>query len=377
MNISSFKKKIRQNKGLYVLLKIPYFPISFYKKMKNRKETMEIIDEAYSELEKIDIKQHNIFYFGIPRHLNLGDMAQTYCTKKWIKQNYNEANIYCFNTVPLLSKRFLINLSQKVKASDIIFIQSGYCSHELHPDHKMHKNVVKTFQNNKIVILPQTVNIQSGKELKSTSEIYNKHNHLLFLARDEISYKMVVNSFSNTNVLAYPDIVTILIGKTNVSEKRNGILLCFRNDFEKLYDDKQVDLLEAKFVPIVGRVERKDTTITGYSYHEFYNGFDNILKETLEFFSCFNVVITDRYHGTIFSVVANTPVIVVSSNDHKVKSGVDWFKKAGFNSVFYAENFEEAFSIACHIIKKNVEYRNNSYFDENFYAKLKSIINKL
>lgn len=42
--------------------------------------------------------------------------------------------------------------------------------------------------------------------------------------------------------------------------------------------------------------------------------------------SHYKVVITDRYHGTIFSLIANTPVIIIKSTDHKVTTGADWFK---------------------------------------------------
>ena len=29
-----------------------------------------------------------ILYFGIPMHTNLGDQAQKYCIRKWLKENY-------------------------------------------------------------------------------------------------------------------------------------------------------------------------------------------------------------------------------------------------------------------------------------------------
>lgn len=38
------------------------------------------------------------------------------------------------------------------------------------------------------------------------------------------------------------------------------------------------------------------------------------------------LVITDRYHGLIFSVITHTPVIVFKSFDTKISSGVKWFK---------------------------------------------------
>ena len=105
----------------------------------------------------------------------------------------------------------------------------------------MHKAVVQLFSNNKIIFMPQTVNITTDAELNRTAKIFGSHAHLLFfLARDRISYEMVERIFvsSGVNLLLYPDIVNILVGADAFQaggDSRNGVLMVIRNDSEKYY----------------------------------------------------------------------------------------------------------------------------------------------
>src|SRR5690606_39434039 len=46
-----------------------------------------------------------------------------------------------------------------------------------------------------------------------------------------------------------------------------------------------------------------------------------VIEEFLQNIKRHKLVITDRYHGTIFAIAANTPVIVLGSTDHKLSSG--------------------------------------------------------
>src|SRR5690606_27740259 len=79
---------------------------------------------------------------------------------------------------------------------------------------------------------------------------------------------------------------------------------------------------------------------------------------------------------TIFSQIASTPVIVLSSSDHKLSSGVKWFPEASFgNNVFFAKDLNEAYNIAQQILKRNGEITiNPPYFQETYFSKLKIIL---
>lgn len=94
-----------------------------------------------------------------------------------------------------------------------------------------------------------------------------------------------------------------------------------------------------------------------------------LIRNILELFSKYQVIITDRYHGTIFSQIVNVPVVVINSADHKLSSGVKWFPKDKFSqNVYYAHNLDEAYQLANKILERNGKViMNHSYFKDNYY----------
>lgn len=81
----------------------------------------------------------------------------------------------------------------------------------------------------------------------------------------------------------------------------------------------------------------------------------------------FKTVITDRHHGTIFSAMANTPVIVINSADHKLSSGVNRFPQEEFvENVQFAKDLDDAYAKAKEIFEKADIRQNPPYFKDNY-----------
>jgi pyruvyl transferase EpsI len=55
-----------------------------------------------------------------------------------------------------------------------------------------------------------------------------------------------------------------------------------------------------------------------------------VLNETLELFASSDLVVTDRYHGLIFSVLCRKPTVVLPTVDHKLTSALSWFSDVHF-----------------------------------------------
>ena len=145
-----------------------------------------------------------------------------------------------------------------------------------------------------------------------------------------------------------------------------------RRDGEKLYENEDIDKMMSELKKIT-KVDRTDTTIST-KYTELKKELKSIIENTIEQFSKYKVVITDRYHGTIFSLASNTPTIVINSTDHKLSSGVDWFKdKEEFKGyIFFAQSLEEAQKLAEDIYRNKKDYKVlPEYFRTHYYDKLK------
>jgi pyruvyl transferase EpsI len=66
---------------------------------------------------------------------------------------------------------------------------------------------------------------------------------------------------------------------------------------------------------------------------------EKVVGETLELFQNHDIVVTDRYHGLIFSVICRKPTIVIRTVDHKLTSALHWFKDVSF--IRYASDLNQ------------------------------------
>ena len=238
----------------------------------------------------------------------------------------------------------------------------------------MHQTVIQDYPNNKMVMLPQTIFFKSPKIQKLTSEIYNNHKKLVFLARDQVSYDIAQNIFSDIPVYLYPDIVTTMIGNYSFNENRKGILMCIRNDDEKFYNNFQIDILK-NTLSSLDIIKQIDTTINSNINANTLHLRQIILNYIREF-AKYKVIITDRYHGTIFALIANTPVIVIKTKDHKVVTGVKWFQNIYSENIVYVDDIMLVSNAVEQILKREKIQDNKPYFSTHYYSKLKSILEK-
>lgn len=320
----------------------------------------------------------HIFYIGIPAHANLGDLAQGVCIRKWLKKHYSQYKVIEIETNALVNTRFslLIQLKRVVQKNDIIVFQSGYTTTDLggYAD-EMHRAVMEILPKTRMLMMPQTIYFLNKENERRTSLCYNKMEKMLFLARDSVSYQMALSMFPDIPVLAYPDIVTTMIGNFHFDYDRNGILFCCRNDSEKYYSDDELDVLIMKCRSFA-KVDKTDTTKIG-DVQEIVNNAEKHIMTEVNQYAHYKVIITDRYHGTILSLVAGTPVIIIKTTDHKVITGAQWFAGVYDDYVFLADSLVQAYDMAKKLYSRNLTYKLLPYFEREYYDKLPSIFAEL
>lgn len=325
-------------------------------------------------LKKIQSSKPKIFYLGIPVHSNLGDLAQGLCIRRWLEKHYSDRQIIEIETNALVNTPFslLKKLASLYEKEDIIVFQSGYTTTDLggYAD-EMHRAVMSVLPDAKMLMLPQTIFFVNTANKERTSKIYNSMSKMLFLARDRVSYGMAKEMFPNIPVLQFPDIVTTMIGKYTFNNERKGILFCCRDDGEKLYSDAEINALTIK-CEALDCIYQTDTTKQGKKNDIVFNAEKYVMDE-INLYSRYKVVITDRFHGTIFSLVAGTPVIIIKTTDHKVITGAEWFKGIYDDYVFVVEDLEEAYERVKILIKENRGHRLPPVFETQYYDRLPEI----
>lgn len=270
-------------------------------------------------------------------------------------------------------KMFIDLLSRYIKEEDRIVFQSGYGVQDLGGNmNRMHRAIFKAMPKAKYLMFPNTIFFKSESNKQITSDVYNSASKMLFLARDEVSYDMAKSMFPYIRVMFFLDIVTTLIGALEFSEQRAGVIICRRNDLEQFNPDDQWEMLAENLRKNGNSTDIMDTTIP-VSYQEILKDKERYIMDKIREFAQHEVVVTDRFHGMIFSLSAGTPVIITKTTDHKVVSGMNWFKRISPDYIYYADTLDEVPSIIKEISNKKLTHSMKSYFKEEYYDKLKEI----
>ncbi len=260
-----------------------------------------------------------------PSHTNIGDQAQVLAIKKWFEKYFPEVPVLEVEKQDCLDK---IDLLKKIiHDDDLIFIHSGGNLGDRHMwSERGRRSIVKHFPENKIIQLPQTIYFSDTRdidsELANSKEIYNNHKDLTILARDPKSEVLGLQYFPDKMKFAIPDFVLSIdnIYPINVDVKKGSVLFCLRNDNESVFENKHREELYSLVSPF--KYEIYDTTLDRFIYEHTRK---TEIINLLEYFASFEAIITDRYHGLIFSTIVKKPTIVLPTDDHKLSSAIEWF----------------------------------------------------
>ena len=285
-----------------------------------------------------------IFLLGTPWHGNIGDQALVISEKYILNTIYLNYKIIEIPSV-LYNYKLTKLLGLNIKSDDTIFIQGGGNLGTLYINEEIfHRDIVKNYPNNKIVIMPMSIyfhNNDFGKyELKISKQIYNKHKHLTIISRDEISYNFAKKHFYNVKNIISPDSVLSLEDIcTNNVYIRKGICFFLRKDIEKIVSDESIKKIKQYL-----KINKINYILSDTANNRNYrNDIERktIVLSKLDMAKKSKLVITDRYHGVIFSVITHTPVIVFKSFDTKISSGVKWFNNLEWVHYIDSNNITE------------------------------------
>lgn len=327
--------------------------------------------------KQIEENNHVILYCGVCESSNMGDLAQTYCTHRWLSENYPEHHVIdCRSSLIMDGDLFVNTLKAVVSQEVLFFFQSGYNTHDLGGwEDLMHQKILRAFPDNTLVMLPQTVYFKSEERRRQCSEVYDAHKRLLFFARDYESERIAQKMFPSLHVEFLPDIVSSLIGRFQYNEvERKNLLLCRRHDVEQFYSEEDYKRIQG----ILSSIDTTDVedTILSDSNKKINNDIEAYIRRIVEHFASYKLIVTDKFHGIIFSLIANTPVIVIKTKDHKVTGGYELFHEHFPDSVFYADDVSEIETIARGILARGKQEKLDTYYNDKYYKNLKEKIDR-
>lgn len=344
-----------------------------FRRIKNRfaKIVFHWADGARLQWKLRHRRTHGIFLFGHPIHPNVGDQAQAVCIRRWLSRHYPNHELIALNWKTSTDRTFAM-VGDSLGSGDLIFCHSGYLLTDHHRELPVFRRVAREFRNHRVVIFPQTIHFRDENCLRATAADFNGHPDLVLMCRDHVSFTTAKKWFPRCCLLLFPDFVTTLIGTRNYPVSHHGIFLCARTGREALYKPSELGGL-ADRLEHLDKVVWGDTDCT--ASHIYVNlRREKVLDQILQAFASYRLIITDRYHGTIFALIAGTPVVVLSSADHKLESGVAWFPESFRDHVRHARDLDEALELAEKLFSTTHREPLSRYFNEQYYDRLHEIL---
>lgn len=285
--------------------------------------------------------KRKVFLFGSPSYTNIGDQAIAYAEEKFIKNHFP---YYEYIEIMDYATEDGIELVKEIiKEDDIVCFTGGGNLGSLYLEiEEDRRKVFEVFKDYKTISLPQSVyfedNEAGNEEKKKSQDAYHQNRNLTIAARESQTLDVVKETF-DSNVIYTPDMVLSL----DIVPKeldRDGVLFILRADKEKVTDENFITELMA-WAEKKGPVERTDTVLSEVDMID-YDEREKYFLKTLEKIGSSKIVITDRLHAMIFSIITKTPCLVFGNSYGKAKhSYTDWLHGLNFIEYTDTQNISE------------------------------------
>ena len=320
----------------------------------------KILISLKQELGKIVelINKEDAFYFDYPMHLNVGDLLIYAGTEAFFKEyNINIRLRRCLQT-------FDINeVKKNITKNTTIICHGGGNLGDLYPLlQKLREELVINFPNNRIILLPQTGYFSNQNEMKKSAAIFSAHKDCHLFARDLPTLELLKN-FSDKVILC-PDMAHQLYGEFPLKNKVESIeknkLYFLRKDIEASQLEKNIEsTLSASAVVkdwddivtsndiMYARIYSKLARISNISHLSifkdkindlWYKHTLNIIERARNEFMKYDLVVTSRLHGHIFSCLLGIPNQVCDNSYGKNLGYYNQWTK----DIDYAEKYQGA-----------------------------------
>lgn len=318
-----------------------------------------------------------IYLFGIPEHNNMGDQAILFAELKFFNDYFNEYDVVCIPDAQ--SKPAAKKIGRKLNSNDIVFFHGGGNMGDIWEGAESRRFQVLTYLKNSNcakIIFPMSTsyNVNTVEScLPRAKEYYVKEKKIILSARESLSFKFMKDNF-NTDVYFIPDIVLSLDQSESTKERSNNIVTMLRTDKEK---GNSTELINR----VVKKLSEKYKIVNSDTMSKYYLPITNknrnkLLEDKWKEFRDAKLIITDRLHGLIFSVITGTPAIIFDNSNHKVKFTYhDWLKK--MDNIMYVEDssLEDIIKIIDNSMLKDQVY--NVFEEKNLYQDYANYIKKM
>ena len=318
-------------------------------------------------------KDVGFFLFGTSNQTNLGDHAISMAELEFFSNNFPGVPVY---EIPKqMFYRARKPLKRRVSNHDIVIVTGGGFLGDLWiSEEQLVRDVITTFKDNPIIIMPQTLFFAEGsKEIGNTASAYGAASDLNVFLRDHESFNRIKRLLPGLkNIYLAPDMALTLRPsfEKRASSSRAG--LCLRSDGESLlgYEEKcEVERIVSAFG------YKPETVSTVLAEPIKIKDRAGAVHKKLKEFSEYDLIITDRLHAMIFSALVRVPCVVLDNISKKVSGVYFWIKDLNYITVvgdlsdlqsaisvvtstdknYFGQSFDEEYETIRHLISDKLK----------------------
>lgn len=344
--------------------------------LQNNNKRLNLLHDQLYDLEKKyeflrDETISNLYFtkkiilIGTSEHSNIGDAAITFGEYEFIRKYFSDYKLIEVSTYEFSDT--LPYLENIINSDDLIFLQGGgNLGNKFKTEENVRRVIIENFPNNKIVILPQTIYFTDENELKISKRIYNTHKNLTIFTRGHISLEFAKKNFPNAK--CYESLDSALNLNFNFGYEREGIMCCLRD----LEDESGLNKKSYEEIfKIISSFDKNYSFTNNLWATDIKKEQRNyVVYEQLKNFAKHKLVVTDRLHGLIFSLITNTPCIVISAYNYKLKEFTDMLKN-NKSIVFIDKDIDKLSENINKLLNKETKIPND--FSKNFITNAKLI----
>jgi pyruvyl transferase EpsO len=312
---------------------------------------------------------------GYPNHSNVGDSAIWKGELAYLRERGHDVAYAC----DWLSYR---KGHLEARSPDgAILLHGGGNLGDIWPEHqRLRERVIQDFPRRKIVQLPQTLHFSDRGNFDAARAVFNSHRDLTLLARDRASLELARTAFSCRSELC-PDMAFALGSLPRHRAASSDILWLGRTDAESAAPDDgtgraaitPVDWLSDQrgdlgWRPLHGSLRRACGWLSvaagrlgrpsGLVERPLYALYDRLVDDRVaygcELLTRGRVVVTDRLHGHILSVLLGLPHVLLDNSYGKNRTFYETWSR-GSPLTRWADSQEDALQLASELLRERAE----------------------
>lgn len=269
--------------------------------------------------KSVNYDENTIFLVGVPEYGNLGDQAITRAEVSFIQKIFPQKSLELIPEKDWFEYLLCVKQATR-KYHNLCVSQGGGNMGEIYKTQEnIRLSAIRNLKDARIIVFPQTIDYApDGKRVKRARKIYEKHKNLTIVTREKASAEKMRHCFPNCKTFMTPDIVLSYNPSIEMLE-RKGVLFVERTDIEKNDESKKMmRKVEQTLIDKGYSIEYADTYIP-----EFQKSYEEQEKYLLDIWTKMRkseLIVTDRLHGVIFSIITQTPCVALNNATGKVKN---------------------------------------------------------